>query len=49
MAVGPVTIDIVEPFRTVHLPSSRMPLAPIALDLTFTARTRAHALAPRER
>lgn len=43
MKVGPVAIDIVEPFKTVKLhvdPAS----APVGVDLTFTARTQAHAL-----
>ncbi len=44
MAVGPVTIDIVEPFRTVHLRVVEDGASPVALDLTFTARTREHAL-----
>ncbi len=44
MAVGPVTIEIVEPFRTVHLTVAEDAAAPVALDLTFTARTREHAL-----
>ena len=41
MAVGPVRIDIAEPFRTVHLHVDDDPAAPVSLDLTFTARTRA--------
>jgi hypothetical protein len=44
MAVGPVRIDIAEPFRTVHLHVDDDPAAAVALDLTFTARTRAHGL-----
>jgi hypothetical protein len=39
MAVGPVRIDIVEPYRTVELwvdPAE----SPVGLDITFTARTR---------
>lgn len=43
-AVGPVTIDITEPFRTVELKVEATPAAPVALDLTFQARTAAHAL-----
>ena len=36
MAVGPVRIDIAEPFRTVHLHVDDGAEAPVALDLTFT-------------
>jgi hypothetical protein len=43
MAVGPVTIDIVEPYKTVQLHVDDAPGA-VGLDLTFTARTRAHGL-----
>lgn len=42
MEVGPVRIDIAEPFKTIHLfvdPNA----SPVGLDLTFTARTAAHA------
>jgi hypothetical protein len=44
MAVGPVRIDIAEPFRTVHLHVDDVEAAPVALDLTFTARTQAYGL-----
>jgi len=44
MAVGPVRIDITEPFRTVQLHVDEVPEAPVALDLTFRARTAAHGL-----
>jgi hypothetical protein len=44
MAVGPVRIDIAEPFRTVHLRVGDVAEAPIALDLTFHARTAAYGL-----
>lgn len=44
MAVGPVTIDIIEPFQTVHLRVDEDDASPVALDLTFTARTREHGL-----
>lgn len=39
MAVGPVTVDIAEPYRTVkfHVDPAN---SPIGLDVTFTARTR---------
>lgn len=43
MAVGPVRIDITEPFKTVRLfvdPAA----SPVGLDVTFTARTRACGL-----
>jgi len=42
--VGPVQIEIVEPYRTVRLHVTDVPEAPVALDLTFTARTAAHGL-----
>ena len=41
-AVGPVKIDIVEPYKEVHLHVG--PESAVSLDLTFTARTRAHGL-----
>ena len=41
--VGPVTIDIVEPFKTVRLTVDAAS-APVGLDLTFTARTQAYGL-----
>ena len=41
---GPVRIDVVEPFRTVRLHVDDVPEAPVALDLTFTARTAAYGL-----
>ncbi len=44
MAVGPVRIDIAEPYRTVHLHVDEDPAAAVALELTFAARTRAHGL-----
>jgi hypothetical protein len=40
LVVPPVTIDIVEPFREVRLRVHDVPEAPVAMDLTFTARTR---------
>ena len=42
-AVGPVTIDIVEPYKSVRLTVDGAD-APFGLDATFTARTQAHAL-----
>jgi len=44
MAVGPVRIDIVEPYRTVRLHVADDPAAPVALDLEFRARTAACGL-----
>lgn len=44
MHAGPVTVDIVEPYRTVHLRVDDVPEAPVALDVTFTARTPAYGL-----
>ncbi len=41
--VGPVTIDVVEPYRTVKLTVDETS-APVGLDLTFTARTQACGL-----
>lgn len=43
-AVGPVTIEVVEPFETVQLRVASDPAAPLALDLTFQARTEAYGL-----
>ena len=44
LAVGPVKIDMVEPFKTVKLDVADDPAAPVSLDLTFTARTAAYGL-----
>lgn len=44
LTVGPVKIDMVEPYKTVKLDVAPDPMAPVALDLTFTARTPAHGL-----
>ena len=44
MNVGPVHIDIAEPFEKVHLHVDDVPAAPVALDLTFTARTAPYGL-----
>jgi hypothetical protein len=43
-AVGPVTVEVTEPLKTVHLRVSPDAEAPVSLDLTFRARTAAHAL-----
>jgi hypothetical protein len=42
MAVGTVKIDIVEPYRTVHLHVGDGPNVPLTMDITFTARTAAN-------
>ena len=42
--VGPVAVDISEPFKTVHLRVEEGSDVPVALDLTFTARTAAYGL-----
>jgi hypothetical protein len=44
LTVGPVRIDIAEPFKTVNLHVDTHPAAPVSMDLTFTARTRAYGL-----
>ena len=44
MRVGPVTIDIAEPFQRVDLRVEEGPTVPIAIELTFTARTPAYGL-----
>ncbi len=44
LAVGPVSVDIAEPFRRVELHVAPDPAAPVSLDLTFTARTSAYGL-----
>jgi hypothetical protein len=44
MVVGPVRIEITEPFRTVELHVEQGPEVPVALDLTFHARTAAYGL-----
>jgi len=44
MVVGPVRIEIVEPYKTVKLHVEPGPEVPVSLDLTFTARTREYGL-----
>ena len=44
MQVGPVHIDIAEPFKTVHLHVADDATAPVSYDITFTARTQAYGL-----
>ena len=41
--VGPVSIEIVEPYKTVRLTADPA-VAPVGVDVTFTARTQAYAL-----
>lgn len=43
LTVGPVSIDIVEPYKTVHLKADPE-AAPVGLDITFEARTRERGL-----
>lgn len=42
--VGPVTITVEEPLKRVRLQVAEDPAAPVAMDLTFTARTQAYGL-----
>jgi len=42
LSVGPVTIDIIEPYKKVHLKA--LPEAPVGLDIVFEARTRERGL-----
>ena len=42
--IGPVKIDIVEPYQRVKLDVAPHAAAPVALDVTFTARTPAYGL-----
>jgi hypothetical protein len=44
MQVGPVRVDIVEPFRTIHLGVDDGPGTALGVDLTFTARTQPYGL-----
>lgn len=44
LSVGPVRVDVAEPFKRVELHVAPDPAAPVSLDLTFTARTAAYAL-----
>jgi hypothetical protein len=44
MSVGPAQIRITEPFRSVHLHVDEVPETPLAVDLTFNARTSAYGL-----
>ncbi len=44
MAVGPVEVEITEPFREVHLKVANVPEAPVAMDITFLARTAPYAM-----
>jgi hypothetical protein len=42
--VGPVSIDIIEPFKQVRLRVEESSETPVSLDLTFSARTAAYGL-----
>jgi len=44
MVVGPVRVDVVEPFRTIELHVDDAPGSALGLDLTFTARTQPYGL-----
>jgi hypothetical protein len=44
MRVGPVSVDIAEPFKRIELAVAESPASPLSLDLTFTARTEAYGL-----
>jgi hypothetical protein len=44
LVVGPVSVEVVEPFKTLRLRVEEHATAPIAMDLTFTARTPHYAL-----
>jgi hypothetical protein len=44
LVVGPVHVEMVEPFKTVRLLVDEDPAAPVSLDLTFTARTSEYGL-----
>ena len=44
LTVGPVRVEVVEPFKTLTLRVDEGPNVPIALDLTFSARTPRYAL-----
>jgi hypothetical protein len=41
--VGPISVEIVEPFKTVRLKADAA-VAPVGFDITFTARTQAYGL-----
>jgi hypothetical protein len=42
--VGPITIDVIEPLKKVHLVAAPSDATPVALDVTFTARTAPYQL-----
>ena len=42
--VGPVSIDIVEPKKKIHLLARKSDATPVELDITFTARTAPYQL-----
>lgn len=39
-SVGPVTVDVVEPYREIHIRVDDGPSVPFSCDITFSARTR---------
>ena len=39
MSIGPVTIDIAEPFKRIELHVAEDPAAPVSYDITFTEHT----------
>ena len=43
-SIGPVTIDIVEPHKRIHLHVADNAGAPLSMDITFTARTAPYGL-----
>ncbi|GDX34322.1 hypothetical protein LBMAG16_11530 [Actinomycetes bacterium] len=42
--VGPITIDIAEPLKRIHLTASPSAVTPVSFDITFTARTAPYQL-----
>ena len=42
--VGPITIDIAEPLKRIHLIASPSAVTPVSFDITFTARTAPYQL-----
>ena len=42
--VGPITIDVVEPLKKIHLVATASEVTPVSFDVTFTARTAPYQL-----
>ena len=42
--VGPITIDVVEPLKKIHLVATASEATPVSFDVTFTARTAPYQL-----